>query len=61
MIEALFSKTDLIVDWGDTISYGPEKTNRRMDLRILYSLDKASNDVADGEFGKSVLESKYFH
>ncbi|GAA5816773.1 hypothetical protein MFLAVUS_010306 [Mucor flavus] len=61
MIEALFSKTDLVVNWGDTISYGPEKTNRRIDLRILYNLDKVSNDVANGEFGKSVLESKYFH
>ncbi|KAI8988441.1 hypothetical protein BDF20DRAFT_932323 [Mycotypha africana] len=34
-IEALFSVTNLVVNWGDTISYGPVKTNRKMDLRIL--------------------------
>ncbi|CEP17158.1 hypothetical protein [Parasitella parasitica] len=60
IIETLFCKTKLIVNWGDTISYGPEKTNRKMDLRILYNLDNNSNDVANGEFGKSVSRNKYF-
>ncbi|KAI9244438.1 hypothetical protein EDC94DRAFT_485394, partial [Helicostylum pulchrum] len=48
------------VNWGDTISYGPEKTNRKMDLRVLYNLDNTSNDVANGEFGKSATENKFF-
>ncbi|KAG1240184.1 hypothetical protein G6F68_017909 [Rhizopus microsporus] len=50
IIEALFCETDLLVNWGDTISYGPEKTNRKMDLRILYNLENA-NDLINGEFG----------
>ena len=44
---------------GDTISYGPEKTNRKMDLRILYNLEN-TNDIINGEFGRTVKESKYF-
>lgn len=44
---------------GDTISYGPEKTNRKMDLRILCNLE-TSNDIVNGEFGRTVKESKYF-
>jgi hypothetical protein len=59
IIEALFCETDLLVNWGDTISYGPEKTNRKMDLRILYNLENA-NDLINGEFGRTVKESKYF-
>ncbi|KAG1372874.1 hypothetical protein G6F61_010666 [Rhizopus arrhizus] len=50
IIEALFCETDLLVNWGDTISYGPEKTNRKMDLRILYNLEN-TNDIINGEFG----------
>ncbi|KAG1151896.1 hypothetical protein G6F37_004214 [Rhizopus arrhizus] len=32
LFEALFSETRLILNWGDTISLGPEKSKRRMDL-----------------------------
>lgn len=44
---------------GDTISYGPEKTNCKMDLRILCNLE-TSNDIVSAEFGRTVKESKYF-
>ncbi|EIE77266.1 hypothetical protein G6F46_012432 [Rhizopus delemar] len=59
IIEALFCETDLLVNWGDTISYGPEKTNCKMDLRILCNLE-TSNDIVSAEFGRTVKESKYF-
>ncbi|KAG2229398.1 hypothetical protein INT48_000626 [Thamnidium elegans] len=60
IIEATFCGSKLITNWGDTISFGPEKTNRKMDLRVIYGLTD-SNDLANGEFGKIPSEAKYFH
>ncbi|KAI8329966.1 hypothetical protein BC941DRAFT_190156 [Chlamydoabsidia padenii] len=51
----------LVLNWDDTISVGPERTNRRMDLRILCVHVEAFNDVGNGEFARSVQKAKYFH
>ncbi|KAI9018767.1 hypothetical protein CLU79DRAFT_288549 [Phycomyces nitens] len=61
IVEATFCGSRLITNWGDTISLGPEKTNRKMDLRIVYGMTTSNNDLANAEFGKLPTEAKYFH
>ncbi|ORZ12435.1 hypothetical protein BCR42DRAFT_297839, partial [Absidia repens] len=61
IFEAAMYGSGLILHWGDTISIEPQKSNRRLDLRILCMNVDSSYDVGNSEFARSVNKSKYFY
>ncbi|KAI9349390.1 hypothetical protein BD770DRAFT_162080 [Pilaira anomala] len=59
IVKSLFINTDIWSHWGDTQSRDC-MYKFRLDLRLLSSKLKKSYDVASGEFGQALTESKYY-